>query len=194
MGKAEVTRQFIIEKSAPIFNKFGYAGTSMQDLTRATGLTKGSIYGNFANKDEVALEAFKHNVGKMSAFFESEMSQVNGYREKLLVYPKTYDAFFTGNFIEGGCPVLNTSVESDDTHPALKAQARKAFLNWKQSIANLIELGKEKGEFESSVNAESAAFTILALIEGGTMIAKLTEKEVHMQMITSHLTHFIETL
>lgn len=194
MGKAEITRQFIIEKSAPIFNRLGYAGTSMADLTKATGLTKGSIYGNFTNKDEVAVEAFKLNVRKMSAYFESEMNDVGSYREKLMVYPNTYDAFFTGNFIEGGCPILNTSVESDDTHPALKAQARKAFLNWKTSISELIELGKSDGEFQSSVNAESSALAILALIEGATMIVKLTEDEANMHMITAHLRNLINTL
>jgi len=50
--KAEQTRQLIVEKTAPIFNVKGYAGTSVSDMTKATGLTKGSVYGNFANKAE----------------------------------------------------------------------------------------------------------------------------------------------
>ena len=53
MSKAEKTKEFIIEKSAPIFNKKGYAGTSLADIMEATNLTKGSIYGNFENKDEL---------------------------------------------------------------------------------------------------------------------------------------------
>ena len=61
MSKAERTKQFIVEKTAPIFNMKGYAGTSVNDMMAATGLTKGSIYGNFKNKDDVALAAFDHN-------------------------------------------------------------------------------------------------------------------------------------
>ncbi|MCP2807331.1 TetR family transcriptional regulator, partial [Salmonella enterica subsp. enterica serovar Typhimurium] len=61
-SKAERTRQYIIDKAAPIFNKKGYAGTSLNDLIEATGLTKGAIYGNFENKDEIALEAFDYNL------------------------------------------------------------------------------------------------------------------------------------
>ena len=57
MKKSEQTKAYIIEKAAPIFNKKGYAGTSLRDMTGATRLTKGSIYGNFANKDEAALAA-----------------------------------------------------------------------------------------------------------------------------------------
>ena len=57
-SKSSRTKQFIIEKTAPVFNAKGYAGTSINDLMIATGLTKGNIYGNFENKDEVALAAF----------------------------------------------------------------------------------------------------------------------------------------
>ncbi|RZJ73094.1 TetR/AcrR family transcriptional regulator [Flavobacterium sp.] len=194
MKKAEITRQFIIEKSAPIFNSLGYAGTSLQDLTNATGLTKGSIYGNFENKDEVAIEAFKYNLGKMSALLQSEMDKKQSYREKLMVYPNVYDNFFTDRFLAGGCPVLNTSVESDDTHPKLKAVTKKAFLSWKSSIADVIENGKNAGEFKAETNPEAAAFFILATVEGLAMIGKLTQDEAHLKMITSNLRDFINTL
>ena len=191
MGKAAQTRQFIIEKSAPIFNKLGYAGTSMQDLTAATGLTKGSIYGNFENKDEVALEAFKFNTGKMSEFLASEIAKAETFRDRLLVYPNLYEQFFTSSFPEGGCPVLNTSVESDDTHPALKAIAKKTFNNWRNGIAELVESGKKSGEFTSGIDAQAAAVTVLALVEGMSMIAKLTEDETQLKMLTAHLRKFI---
>jgi len=52
--KAERTSAFIIERVAPVFNKHGYIGTSMSDLTEATGLTKGALYGNFENKEALA--------------------------------------------------------------------------------------------------------------------------------------------
>jgi len=65
LSKADRTRQFIVETTAGIFNKKGYAGTSLSDLTQVTGLTKGSIYGNFKNKEEVAVAAFEYNTSKV---------------------------------------------------------------------------------------------------------------------------------
>ena len=59
--KAERTTAYIIETVAPIFNRHGYVGTSMNDLTEATGLTKGALYGNFENKESLALAAFQYN-------------------------------------------------------------------------------------------------------------------------------------
>jgi len=96
--KAEKTRQFIIEKTAPIFNTKGYAGTSLSDITEATGLTKGSIYGNFANKDEVALAAFDYNLQTVQGIIRSEMNKQESVKEKLLVYVNVYNDFMKHSF------------------------------------------------------------------------------------------------
>ena len=65
LTKAEQTTQFIIEKVAPLFNQKGYAATSMSDITRVTGLTKGAIYGNFENKEAIAIAAFDKSVNDL---------------------------------------------------------------------------------------------------------------------------------
>src|SRR5579871_3308737 len=139
MNKAERTRKLIIEKTAPIFNVKGYAGTSLSDMTDATGLTKGSIYGNFSNKDEVALAAFDHNLQKIGQIIQREMDKQATVREKLLVYTHVYENFLSFPFPQGGCPILNTAIEADDTHPALKKRVAEAILSWKNRIIALLE-------------------------------------------------------
>ena len=47
-----------MEKTAPVFNMYGFDGATLSLLQEATGLTKGSLYGNFADKEEIAREAF----------------------------------------------------------------------------------------------------------------------------------------
>ena len=64
-SKAERTTNFILETVAPYFNKHGYTATSMSDITKATGLTKGSIYGNFENKEDLSLKAFEYNMNRV---------------------------------------------------------------------------------------------------------------------------------
>src|SRR5258708_18900719 len=54
MTKGEQTRQMILKQSAPIFNKKGIAATAMSDIMEATGLSKGSLYVHFDNKDVLA--------------------------------------------------------------------------------------------------------------------------------------------
>ncbi|MET0636039.1 MAG: TetR/AcrR family transcriptional regulator [Chitinophagaceae bacterium] len=194
MSKAEETKAFIIERTAPVFNKKGYAGTSLSDITAATGLTKGSIYGNFADKDAVALAAFDYNLNKVNALFSAEMAKENSSRDKLLVYVKLYTRFHKYPFPEGGCPVMNTAIESDDTHPRLKARAAGALISWKNQIVDLIRKGIREGEFKKVKDPEQAGLTILATIEGATMIAFATGNPALRNSIMRSVKTMIEEL
>jgi TetR/AcrR family transcriptional regulator, transcriptional repressor for nem operon len=191
MSKSEVTRAFIIEKAAPIFNQKGYAGTSLNDMTQATNLTKGSIYGNFENKDAVALAAFDYNLEKVNAIIAGEMSKYDSAREKLLVYGRIYTNYLNYPFPVGGCPVLNTAIEADDTHPELKSKATAAINSWKKKIISILDIGIENKEFNKTIDTEQIALTILALIEGGIMISKVTGKVNYRSAIMKSLTEFI---
>lgn len=183
LSKSERTRNFIIEVTADIFNKKGYAGTSMADLTQATGLTKGSIYGNFANKEEVALAVFDYNYGKISSIVQQKINRSVNYHDKLMSYAKVYDNFSKGKFPKGGCPILNTAVEADDTHELLKDKAAKAILKWKKGIEDIIVAGIAAGEFKQEVDHSQMALSIIALIEGGVMIAKVTNNQSSLDKV-----------
>ncbi len=194
MTKAEKTRQFIIDRTAPIFNTKGYAGTSLNDMIAATGLTKGSIYGNFANKDEVALAAFDCNLGKVNTIIRTEMDKRTSCKDKLLVYPEVYENFRAFSFPKGGCPVLNTATESDDTHPVLKQKAQDAINGWKKGIVSLIQKGVADKEFKKIEDPEEFAITVIAMIEGATMIANLTGKPGYRKTVMQAIRRMIEEL
>src|SRR5580765_4718049 len=105
MTKAANTRKFIVEKTAPIFNMKGYAGTSLSDMTEATGLTKGSIYGNFVNKDEVALEVFDYNLSRINAGVSAAIAGSTNAIGKLLNMVTFYRSSFKNFVTAGGCPI-----------------------------------------------------------------------------------------
>lgn len=195
MSKALRTKQFIIEKTAPLFNMKGYSGTSMSDITEATGLTKGSIYGNFANKDEVALAAFRFNVKKLHDIFAREIEKEETYKGKLLVYPRLYSDYYDLRVTQGGCPIINTATEADDTHPVLRKKVERVIVSWKEQLTYFIEQGIASGEFKAkSINPEQTALTMIAIIEGAIMIAKITGKISTLSDIMISLTKIIEDL
>ena len=195
MSKAERTRQFIIEKTAPIFNTKGNSGTSMSDIMEATGLSKGSIYGNFENKDEVAIAAFRFNIKKLIAIFDTEIDKQKTFKDKLLVYPRLYSDYYNLRVTAGGCPIINTATEADDTHPVLKNKVERTILAWKDKMIALIEGGITSGEFKAkNINPERTALSIIATIEGAIMIAKVTGNLSHLSSIMAAVSKTIEDL
>lgn len=194
MSKAERTRAFIVEKTAPIFNKKGYAGTSLSDMTEATGLTKGSIYGNFADKDEVALAALDYNLKKISQMVSAEMEKRASYRDKLKVYVEVYGNETKYPFFGSGCPIMNATTECDDTNPALARKAGQALLDWKNKVVGLIESGKKTGEFKAETNPEQAALTIISLIEGAILFTRAGYQAETRKMIINSVEQAINQL
>ena len=194
ISKAERTRQFIIEKTAPIFNKKGYAGTSLSDITEATGLTKGSIYGNFADKDEVALAAFDYNIEKLGALTRAGMAGRQTVREQLMVYVDLYENYSKHPFPEGGCPIMNTTVDADDTHPVLKSKVCQVVLAWKDRLVKLIEKGIATREFHKEVDPEQTALTLIALIEGAILINRATGQVGHRKSVMKSVEKLIREL
>lgn len=177
MSKAELTRRYIIEKSAPIFNMKGYAGTSLSDLIEATNLTKGSIYGNFENKDEVALEVYHYHVSDLNRRISGFMNDHKSMGDKLRSLTEYYRVNWKSIFTHGGCPILNAAVEADDNALFLKKAVQGSLDKWSKRLATIIESGQNNGEFKKDIAAEKYAYTILTILEGGMMMGKIMNSQ-----------------
>lgn len=173
MTKAENTRRFIIERSAPVFNKKGYAGTSLADLVAITGLTKGAIYGNFNNKDEVAVAVYEYNTGILRKKLDAAIGEKNTVAEKMEAFVAYYRSQWESIAERGGCPILNASIEADDNLPCLQVPVQRSIALWMKRIGSLIKKGKETGECRTSADPAAYAATVVTLIEGGIMLAKI---------------------
>jgi AcrR family transcriptional regulator len=194
MSKAAQTRQFIIEKTAPIFNTKGYASTSLSDMTEATGLTKGSIYGNFSDKDEVALACFDHNHQIIRDTVNKEMALRGSWRDKLRVYVELYGGGSRFQLVPGGCPILNTAIEAADTHAGLKMKAAAAIEAWKLKIVSIVEAGKSCKEFKAVTDPEQTALTIIALLEGSVMIRRTMGRPGYGKPLMAAVENIIHSL
>jgi TetR/AcrR family transcriptional regulator, transcriptional repressor for nem operon len=194
LSKSERTKLFIIEKTAPLFNKKGYAGTSLNDMISVTGLTKGSIYGNFKNKDEVALASFDFNFQLVAAHIRKEMSMKKSVIDKLLVYPETYRNFSKLSFLHHGCPITNTSTEADDTHPLLREKAMRALIYWKNTVKRHLESGIQNNEIKSNINVHEVVAVFVSIIQGGVMQAKVLGKTDSLDAAMNFLERMIKEM
>ncbi len=194
MSKAERTKEFIVEKTAPIFNKKGFAGTSLSDMTEATGLTKGSIYGNFANKDEVALASFDYNLRKLRTYVRAEEEKAKTIKEKLMVRTFLFEKERLVAYPEGGCPLINTGPEADDTHPALKERVANAIESWKERTISMIEEGIRNKEISPDTNPEQAALTLISMIQGAIFVARTTSKPEYGRSVMEVARKYITSL
>ena len=179
--RSEKTRQYIIESTAALFNKKGYAGTSLTDLTEATKLTKGSIYGNFENKEAVAAAVLDYNICKQQAAIAEKVNAASTWREKLMVYATAYSSRLQLVISDGGCPYLNCGTEADDTNEILRKRVADGLLQWKESITNIIDNGITAGEFKPGTNTTLLAISLIALLEGGIFMSNVMKDKMYLE-------------
>ena len=191
MEKSERTKQFIIEKAAAIFNMYGYAGTSISQLTKEIGMTKGAIYGNFKDKDEIALASFDYNFSKISKIINQVLNTKKNANDKLIAFAN----FYLDNFSEisrfGGCPLLNATVDSDFSHPVLKKRVAQAVESWIGSISQIIYTGIKKGQIKRNIKPEQFASVFASLIEGGLLLSKATGSTIQLSRNIDHIIHLV---
>ena len=192
MRKGEQTRREIIRKAAPIFNQKGYDGAALSDLMRATGLEKGGIYRHFDSKQQLAAEAFDY------AWKVAIDTRFEGTQE----IPNTVDRLkqVVRNFMDrraglvpGGCPLLNTAIDSDDGNPQLRAKARQALSSWLDRLQVIAEEGKRRGEVRSDVDSAQLAMLIVSTLEGSSMIRRLQKKDGPLDLACDYLEEYLET-
>jgi len=192
MRKGEQTRREIIRKAAPIFNQKGYDGAALSDLMRATGLEKGGIYRHFDSKQELAGEAFDH-AWKMAidARFEGT-EKISNTVDRLKQIVRNFRDRRAG-LVPGGCPLLNTAIDSDNGNPQLRAKARRALSWWLDRLISIAEEGRKRGEVRSDVDSAELATLIASTLEGSSMMSRLQRKDEPLDLACRHLEDYLET-
>lgn len=194
MKKGERTRRRIVERSAPVFNTKGYAGASMSDLVLVTGLEKGGIYNHFGSKEELALEAFDYAAGIMRERFREALETEGGALERLFAVIDVLGAVAGDPPVAGGCPVLNTAVESEGVHPALKERAAEATGGWLRLVGREVKEGVKSGELSPRADPRAVASVVVSTLEGAVMLTRLHDDPAHMQRAVRHLKDHLRSL
>ncbi|WP_420602022.1 TetR/AcrR family transcriptional regulator [Flagellimonas sp.] len=190
--KAERTTAYIIETVAPIFNKYGYIGTSMSDLTEATGLTKGAIYGNFENKEALALSAFEYNRNHLLAVIDEKLEVDGGALDKvfsLLRFYRQYDVF-TLPF--GGCPILNVGVDAQNNNKLLAAAVKETIMEIEGKIALVLENGVNQNEIHLPVPPLQFAKQLFTMLQGSIAMSTMTRDRKYLINTIAYLEHLVQ--
>lgn len=189
--KAERTTAYIIETVAPVFNKHGYVGTSMSDLTEATGLTKGALYGNFENKEALALSAFQYNSNKLLEKIDEKLSNGSTSLDKIFVLTAFYRNYDVFTLDMGGCPILNVGVDAQHNNPLLSAAAKETIKIIEGKIALVFENGVNSGELRLPVTPLQFAKQLYTMLQGAVAMATMTGDRKYLLNTVAYLEQLV---
>src|ERR1700676_1183856 len=159
---------------------------------RATGLEKGGIYRHFGSKQELAGDAFNYawKLAMDTRFKGTE--QIPNTVDRLKQIVRNFRDRRAG-VIPGGCPLLNTAVDSDDGNPQLRAKARQALSSWLDRLQAIAEEGKRRREAPPDVESAPSALLIVSTLEGSFIVRRLQNNDGPLDLACLHLEEYFET-
>jgi TetR/AcrR family transcriptional regulator, transcriptional repressor for nem operon len=192
MAKGDQTKEMILHQAAQLFNRRGFFGSAMSDIMDVTGLEKGGIYNHFVSKEDLALQAFDYTVDVLRQEIKNAIADKKNAVDRLIGLIGFYQREAEGYPFPGGCPVMNTAIEADDTQPALRERAKTAMEEWHQFIRRIVQRGKEKGEIRADVDGEMLSSVFISVMEGAIMQSRLYGNLRPMNHAVEYLTDYLE--
>ena len=157
--------EIALGKALDLFRKDGFAATSLDDLSVATGMNRPSLYGAFGDKRELYIKSYQRYRADARAamvdLFREEMP-IRGRLER--VYAVALDIYLSGEAGPRGCFTVMTAASEAVADPEIRAMVLEGFSELDKAFARCFRLAKEKGELPATADA-----AVLALLASATM-------------------------
>ncbi|HPQ55495.1 MAG TPA: TetR/AcrR family transcriptional regulator [Spirochaetota bacterium] len=174
--KGVETKERIVQRALDLINTGGYSATSMNDIVEATGVKKGNLYFHFSGKEELGLEVIREARRQYNEYLRVRIKGKTPL-EKLESLLDAIVAFHRKRNFTGGCIFGNTALELGGQHKDFSALIAGVFREWRDMLSAMIDRCKAAGQVRSDIDTGKLAQHIVALLEGGVMLSKLSGKE-----------------
>lgn len=178
MGRTSDARERLIDSGSELIHQRGYTAVGVSEICTAAGVKKGSFYHFFPSKVELALAVIdRHSADTQEALEQLVdgggppiarlVAYLDGLREVQVRLRES-----CGNVL--GCPIGNLGLEMSTQEPALRDRLGRVFDRSLESFESVLREALDAGEVPP-LDAHQAASTILALVEGTVMLAKMKD-------------------
>ncbi len=168
------TRERVITEASAIINRRGFANTSINDLIEATGVKKGNLYFHFSSKEELGLELVRKARDEYFLFLDKN-ARGDSAAEKISGILEAVYRFHRKRGFVGGCLFGNMALEMADVNSDFARLVRSIFEDWVRLLAKLIVKAQEEGDIRPDLDPGHAARLVVASLEGGIMMARLSK-------------------
>ena len=170
MGRREgPARERILEATTTLLLDRGYGATSLDEICRKAGVTKGGLFYHFDSKETLASAAVERFFAALVAAGEATRADNGpGAFEALDAYMESLPALIEGPLLTRGCLLGAISLQTAESHPAVWASAQRALGEWRAGLASLI--GAAADERGVEVDSAGLADGLLAAVEGGLLL------------------------
>ncbi len=162
------SRERLVTTTAALLQKQGYFGTGLNEIVKASGAPKGSLYFHFpGGKEELAAEALALNGAGMRAQLQAALEGVDDLEQALGVAIDALASQLEESDYTAGCPIATVALEAAATSDRIHEVSKEAYESWEAIVeARLVTAGVPEAE------AKELGLAILAAVEGALLLSR----------------------
>jgi TetR/AcrR family transcriptional regulator, copper-responsive repressor len=154
-----------LAKALDLFRKDGFAATSLDDLSAATGMNRPSLYGAFGDKRELYIKSYaRYRADARAAMQDIFRTELPIKKRLARIFAVALDIYLSGDEGPRGCFTVMTAASEAVTDPQIRAMVLEGFSELDKAFAACFRIAKEKGELPASADpvvlAQLASATI----------------------------------
>ncbi len=160
------TENRILQQAVRLFLEKGYHGTSIDEITRAAGLTKGALYWHFKSKEDLLQRIVsQYEKNAIDGMIQTVEKVEGGVVEKFMEHTRFNSAFAVRN--RELCISFTTlAAELVGAHHPIEAEIRRIYGKYRDFLAGLVKEGKRQKVFKKDLDPELVALSLLAFFDG----------------------------
>ena len=191
----EGPRRRLLDAALHLIRERGYAGTSLDDICREAGVTKGSLFHHFKGKDDLAIAATGHWTAVTGNLFEgAPFRRIADARARVLAYIDFRAALIEGDLPDFTCLLGTLVQETYSTHPAICEACNEGILFHARTVeADLAEAKRRYAPRAKWDPLDVALFT-QAAIQGAFILAKAQHDAAAARRAIAHLRAYVASL
>jgi TetR/AcrR family transcriptional repressor of nem operon len=175
-------REQLLSAGLETLHRRGFNGTSVQDITDAAGVPKGSFYNHFESKEALAAEAVRQYVQRGRARLVILRDAKLPATRRLRKYFETLrDAAVEAGF-SAGCLLGNFGAELSGQSPTVRAQIGAAFAGWCDAVGAVIAEAQKDGAISRRFPPKALAEYVIHAWEGAVLRAKVEKDRAPLDL------------
>jgi AcrR family transcriptional regulator len=150
--------EIALGKALDLFRKGGFAATSLDDLSAATGMNRPSLYGAFGDKRDLYIKSYQRYRDDARAAMLDIFRDELPIRERLArIYAVALDIYLSGEAGPRGCFTVMTAASEAVADPEIRAMVLEGFAELDKAFAACFRLAREEGELPAAADAQVLA-------------------------------------
>ncbi len=181
----------LLHAAMKLFVKKGYKGSSVAEITKEAGLTRGALYCHFETKEHLAREIIKlfeeKYLNSMMNYVEKEGKGASDKFQKMM----RFNVWFAGEHPDLCLFMTVISAEMVGSRNRLEPYLKSVYRKWSEFIAGILKDGRRAGEFKREIDPQMMAWVIIGVHDGVLLQKEMNRETIDLQAYTKQFRNLV---